>query len=149
QSSATTSASEDPPVTRWIARALVVTAVLGFLPAFTAAPAQSLTVSEAIALYAQGNHTGAIRDVNTQRVTVTVFTNALDTWIASGDAATLSRRKLVAAAFALDAVWSATRTPWNNEHANYDIWERSTPREPERVSVERCLAQALVAQWVV
>jgi len=135
-------------VTRRIRCTFVAIVALAFLSAPSAAPPRSLTVSEAIALYAQGNFTSAIRDLSTNRLTVTAFTNAIDAWMAAGDSTTLPRRKVVGAAFALDAIWAATRGMWNDGHSNRDLWGKLVPSEPERVLVLNCYAQGLVVRWV-
>jgi tetratricopeptide (TPR) repeat protein len=74
---------------------------------------------------------------------------ALDEWIAAGEAPSRVRRRLVAAAFALDAVWAATRTPWNARRDNADPWQRVTPNEPARIQLHQFMSQPLVARWAV
>ena len=67
----------------------------------------------------------ALSATSTRRsLTATGFTGALDDWIAAGDAASQPRRRLVAAAFALDANWTATRTPQNEWLTTGDVWGR-------------------------
>src|SRR5438552_14650732 len=66
----------------------------------------ALSLKEALAMYASGDYANAIRDLDVRRLTVAQLTETLDKWIAIGDAASKSRRRTVASAFALDAVWS-------------------------------------------
>lgn len=113
--------------------------------AFNQAP---LTVKQAIDSYASGDFGRAVGNLSTPRLTVTQFTTALDEWIAAGEEPSLRRRKTVAVAFALDAVWSATRTAVNANRANADPWKKVTPDHPDKVVIASFVSQALVAQWV-
>jgi tetratricopeptide (TPR) repeat protein len=113
----------------------------------SAARQASLTVKEAVAAYTGRDFARAVSDLNTQRLTVTSFTTELDSWIAAGDPATASRRKIVAAAFALDAVWVATRNLNNALRANGDPWKRVTPNHPDKVVITSFVSQPLIARW--
>jgi hypothetical protein len=87
---------------------LLVAAIVG-LSGLTPHPAHQLSIAAAIELYQTGEWGRAIDALGT-RTSGAQFTKALDGWISSAGAASESRRRFVAAAFALDAVWTATRT---------------------------------------
>ena len=88
--------------------------LLGVIVATTAAAAspaaQSIpaSIDTLVARYASGDHVAA-GEVDA-RTLVEPFTAALDGWIDAGGAERRQRRVVVAAAFALDAAWTATRT---------------------------------------
>ena len=130
---------------RWLVRGLVVAAAVGTAAsAPVARQSARLSVRDAVALYARGDFSAAVRDLNTQGLKVAPFTGALDEWIATGDPNGLQQRRKVAAAFAIDASWAATRATWNN-------WEPgdSGQRKPELESLSEVSSQGLVAQWAV
>src|SRR3990172_5148453 len=111
-----------------VRRALVVaTAVAAASLSSAARQPGPLSVREAVEWYARGDFATAVDALDTRRLTVLPFTRALDTWIAEGDPASAARRRLVAAAFALDAVWAKTRTFDNARQANADPSNRVPP----------------------
>jgi tetratricopeptide (TPR) repeat protein len=128
-------------------RLAVSGAVLVCAPILVAAQAGSLSAREAVALYADHRFDAAVHSLDGSALTVAQFTGALDEWIATGDSPSRVQRRLVAAAFALDAVWAATRTPWNARRDNADPWQRVTPNEPARVQLHQFTSQPLVARW--
>jgi tetratricopeptide (TPR) repeat protein len=133
----------------WFLRGLVVAAAA--LPASSATLAgQSvpLSVQDAVTLYARGDFTIAVRDLYTPGLKVAPFTRALDAWIAAGDPASEPRRRLVAAAFALDSDWAATREFLNARVPNRDPWKQRSPDDPERVELASFDSQGRVASWV-
>lgn len=133
-----------------VARGLVVAALALSVSQAPSAPQPArLSVDQAIALYAQGQFATAVRDLDTRLLNVTPFTNALDAWIAAGDTTSRPRRRLVAATFALDAVWAVTRTPNNALRANFDPWKRVKPDDPEHVNLTWFVSQAFVARWAI
>ena len=86
---------------------LIVAAVVG-LSGLTPRPTPQLSIAAAVEFYQAGEWRRALDALDT-RTSGAQFTAALSGWISSADAASESRRRFVAAAFALDAVWAATR----------------------------------------
>ena len=113
-----------------------------------AAPAPGLSPAEAISLYARGEFDAAVERLETRNLLVRQFTRALDAWVAQGDAAALPRRKRVAAAFALDAGWHATRRLFNVSGTNADPWN-AEPSDIEKWRFAYNRAQPVLAEWVV
>ena len=109
----------------------------------------TLTVSDAIALYARGGFDAAVERLDTRNLLVRQFTRALDAWIADGDAASLVRRKRVAAAFALEAGWHSTRGFPNLTRSNFDPWGRVTPSDVEKWRLNSHWSNPIVALWAV
>jgi tetratricopeptide (TPR) repeat protein len=134
----------------WLVRGLIVATAAG---AAASAPlarqSGRLSVRDAVAVYSRGDFSTAVRDLDTQQLKVAPFTRALDEWIADGDSATLPRRRLVAAAFALDVNWAVTRTFSNLAQTNRDPSGRTPPIAPERESLSQYYSQPLVAGWAV
>jgi tetratricopeptide (TPR) repeat protein len=57
---------------------------------------------------------------------------------------------LVASALALEAVSTATRRDWPNQHTtNFDSWGHTTPGDPARWALSSYVAQGYVGAWVV
>jgi tetratricopeptide (TPR) repeat protein len=84
------------------------------------------------------------------RVTAGSLTSDLDRWIAGADAAGQPQRRLVALSIAVDAVWTAAREDWINEHrTNGDSWGHITPSDPARWGLSRNVAEGYVGAWVV
>jgi hypothetical protein len=110
------------------------------------APLAQLTVADAVARYAAGDHEAAVRGLASGRLPTAQFTRDLDAWIAAGDTASASRRRLVAAAFGLDAVWTATRT-FVNEEILADPWKRGRTDDPSRCLLDSFCSQSFVAHW--
>lgn len=134
----------------WLVRGLVVaTAVVTALSAQSGAPPARLSVQDAVVHYARGDFERAVRDLDTERLYVAPFTRALDQWIAEGDQSADPRRRTVAVAFAIEAVWAATRTVWNERELNLDSWKRITPDDSERRLMTSADAQGRVVSWAV
>src|SRR5436190_2678237 len=134
----------------WLVRGLVVAAAVGTAAsAPLARQSARLPVRDAVALYARGDFSAAVRDLDTKGLKVAVFTRALDEWIAAGDVDARQQRGKVAAAFALDADWAATRTIWNHYQRPGDSATRIPPVAPERELLSQSSSQGLVAQWAV
>jgi hypothetical protein len=135
----------------WLFRGLVLATAVGTAARAPLILGQSgrLSVRDAVALYARGDFSAAVRDLDTQGLKVAPFTHALDQWIADADSAGRPQRRLVSAAFALDANWTATRTAWNLAQPNGDSEGRIPPVAPERESLSQYASQALVAHWAV
>ncbi len=68
--------------------------------------AHATSIADALDNYNRGNFHDAVQDVGTQRPTIGGLTSEAERWIAAGDPAKLDRRRLVAAAFALDVAWT-------------------------------------------
>ena len=116
-----------------------------------AAPRPVPDLEAAVRAYAAGDHAGAIATVTSGRVTIGVLTSALDRWIAGGADAERTRRALIASTFALDAVWTTTRSSgWMNyDPVNLDPWGRVTPSEPDRVALSSFVAEGYAGAWVM
>jgi tetratricopeptide (TPR) repeat protein len=109
-----------------------------------------LSVIEAVERYASGDFDTAVRGFVTAQLTATAFTRALDDWVAAaGDAAQQARRRLIAAAFALDANWAATRWFHNDRQPNRDSWGHVSPHDPARWQFVDHKSQQLVPLWAV
>ena len=108
-----------------------------------------LPVAAAVERYASGDFDSAVRDLDIRSLTATAFTRSLDDWISAGDSASQPRRRLVAAAFALDANWAATRNLVNDYLPNWDSWGRMTPHDPSRWHFTLHLSQQIVPLWAV
>jgi len=135
---------------RWVLRGGLALALGTTVASSPQAPASPrLSVTAAVARYAGGDFDAAVRDLGTAGLTATAFTRSLDDWIAGGDAAAQPRRRLVAAAFALDANWAATRTVQNHHLSNWDAWGRVTPHDPDRWTFVDHKSQQLVPLWAV
>ena len=103
-----------------------------------------LTVADAIELYGRGEFDAAVGRLDTRNLLVRPFTRALDAWIAEGDPSSLHRRKRVAAAFALDAVWDMaqrrpfrldiSRDPWNVQPRDIEKWRFTSTQAPQAVA---------------
>jgi hypothetical protein len=65
-------------------------------------------IQRALDRYSAGHHDAAIASVD-RLTTAGALRVAAEQWIQAGDASTRARRQRVAAAFALEAVWAATR----------------------------------------
>lgn len=129
----------------WLA--LCVAATVLPAPSSSAQQTARLSVPDAINLYARGDFDTAVRNLDTQTLRVAPFTRALDEWIAAGALAERPRRHLVAASFAIDANWSATRTFWNRRQGNANPGNREPPLSPERERLNDYPSQPFVAQW--
>ncbi|HZL92543.1 MAG TPA: tetratricopeptide repeat protein, partial [Vicinamibacterales bacterium] len=86
---------------------MLVASIVG-LSGLTPGPAHQLSIARAVELYQAGERRRALDALDTG-TSGAQFTTALNGWISSAGAASESRRRFVAAAFALDAVWAATR----------------------------------------
>lgn len=83
-----------------------------FAGALVSATPQSLSVSASLDRYSQGAHEEAIDRLDAGALSVDTFLAQLERWTTTGeiDAVELARRRTIAAAFALDAVWAKTTT---------------------------------------
>lgn len=136
----------------WLALGLAAsTAFAGGSPQrFVVAPQPGpLTVQIAVARYASGDFAAAVRDLDTRDLKVAPFTRALDEWIATGDPASEPRRRRIAAAFALDEVWGATRGVLWAIQVNRDPWNNTNADTPDRALLTSSLSQPHVARWAV
>ena len=79
------------------------------LAALAPRPPDQLLITRAVELYQAGDWPRALDTLDTRTSTVSQFTKALNGWISAANPASASRRRFVAAAFALDVVWAATR----------------------------------------
>lgn len=129
----------------WLAFGVAATVLAA--PSSSARQTTKLSVPDAINLYARGDFDTAVRNLDTQTLRVAPFTGALDEWIASGPIEDRPRRHLVAAAFAIDANWTATRTFWNRRQNNVSPGNREPPLSPERERLSDFQSQPFVAQW--
>ena len=103
----------------------------------------------AVYLYGRGEFDNAVERLNTRGLFVRQFTRALDAWIAEGGPSLATRRRRVAAAFALDAAWHVTRHPFNTTSTNRDPWGHVVPSDIEKWSLISSWSQPIVAQWIV
>ena len=134
----------------WLVHGLAVaTAVATAASATLARQSGRLAVQDAVTQYSRGAHDAAVRNLETQGLKVAPFTRALDEWITAADSVARRPRRLVAAAFALDVSWTATRAFWNRAQVNADPRNRTPPIEPERESLHQYYSQPLVAHWAV
>ena len=136
----------------WVVRGLVLAAAISVSTAASAPQGgvqARLSVRDAVALYARGDFSTAVRDVDIKGLKVAPFIGALDEWIAEGDSTARPQRRLVAAAFALDANWAATRTIWNLWIVGGCSNSRTPPIEPQRELLTARSSQPLVAHWAV
>jgi tetratricopeptide (TPR) repeat protein len=107
------------------------------------------SASQALARYAAGEHDAAIASLDA-RMTVGALRAAAEAWVDAGDAASRPQRRRIAAAFMLDAVWSAIRGPeevlWGLEwRANWSKpWDSpiSSPRSVFAVVAWGCDAMS-------
>lgn len=98
-----------PPLVR---RSGVVAAVaFAALIAIAASPRQEPTTAAALDRYSRGEHLAAIQAIDGRDFGVTFdrLTSEADAWTKAGDASDGPRRRMVAAAFALDTMWSQAR----------------------------------------
>jgi hypothetical protein len=116
--------------------ALLAAAILG-LSGLTPGPSHQVTIAAAVEFYQAGELRRALDALDT-RTSGGQFTTALDDWINSGGAPLVRRRRFVAAAFALDAVWAATR-------ASARTFVAFPPSEAVPLHSRQCLG--VVATW--
>ena len=107
-----------------------------------------LSVQEAVHLYSRGEFV-AVERLNTRGLFARQFTRTLDVWIEDGGPSLVARRRRVAAAFALDAGWHATRHPFNTTSTNRDPWGHVVPSDIEKWSLISSWSQPIVALWAV
>ena len=127
----------------------VAAAAATAISAQSVAPVMRLSVQDAVALYARGDFERAVRELDTHQLKVGPFTRALEEWMSAGDPSAAPRRRTVAVAFALEAVWAATRTFWNERGLNQSGWKRITPDDSDRWNINTADAQGCVASWTV
>jgi hypothetical protein len=127
---------------------LLVAAALAVTPV-SATPQGQTSIHSAVTRYARGDFDAAATTVETTRLTVTHFTEALDAWIVAGDPAGESRRRRVAAVFALDTSWRATRTAENFLLRHSDPWRRHPPVHADRETLRETTSLPLVGEWAV
>jgi tetratricopeptide (TPR) repeat protein len=104
----------------------------------------TLAIEAQIARYASGDQAAA-RDLPAETVTADELTSALDAWIAAGDSQP-QRRLTMAVSFALDAVWTATRS------YRHQYMVEGDPDRGGRVQnrpVSSSHSQGRIAEWVV
>jgi tetratricopeptide (TPR) repeat protein len=70
------------------------------------------SLHEALDLYARGEHSAALAVVDPDTLTTAALLDRADQWLQTAPVDQQSRRRLIAAAFALDLTWNSTR----NEH---------------------------------
>lgn len=133
-----------------LAAVLVAAPRTGATPQSSSARLQAqASVHDAVARYGRGDFDAAISSFETTRLTVTHFTQALDAWIAAGEPAAVAHRHRVAAAFALDTSWRATRTFANLRMSSGDPSRRHPPVHPDRDTLGEAESLPLVAEWAV
>lgn len=103
----------------------------------------------AVYLYGRGEFDAAVERLDTRQLLVRQFTRALDKWIADGGPSDAARRRRVAAAFALDAAWHATRHPFSTTSTNRDPWGHVVPADIEKWTLISSWSQPIVALWAV
>jgi len=104
-------------------------------------------VGSAVARYATGDATGVRAVSDIQRMSVTQLTSALDRWVATAESASRDQRAITAVMFALEVVWTSTRSWVNTVRTNLDPWRRVLPSDADRVSIHSFVAQGLVGMW--
>jgi tetratricopeptide (TPR) repeat protein len=126
------------PVVRRHRTALFVAAIIA-AAALAPRPLDQRPVPSAVDLYQAGDWRRALDSFDTETLTAGQFTSALDAWIGAAGAPSESRRSLVAAAFALDAVWMLTRR-W--AHINFP-----EPPPDARASLGARQSLGVIATW--
>lgn len=131
---------------RWRALpAVMIVAVMSLV--VTAAPRAPL--NDALDRYARGEHAAAVASTETGALTAEAFTASLEPWIAAGGT-DMSARRLVAAAFALDVVWSATRRADEASNVGWSIvLEPHTRMRMGGISIDRVPLSDLAATLAV
>ena len=99
---------------RW--RALPIVIVI----ASAGLAARQVPVHQAVELYARGDMRLRVAAINTRELRVDTFTEQLEPWIGA-DSASAGERTLVAAAFALEVVWAATRRADDKSNVGWSI----------------------------
>jgi tetratricopeptide (TPR) repeat protein len=139
-------------VHRPLAIALLLIATQSPAPAFQVPTTQSpgsLSAEAAVYLYGRGEFDAAVQRLDTRGLLVRQFTRTLEAWIADGGPSDGTRRRRVAAAFALDAGWHATRSPFNITSTNRDPWGHVVPADIEKWTLISAWSQPIVALWAV
>ena len=107
----------------------------------------ALSVRAAVTRYAAGDAT-AVRSLDASRIMVRALTVDLDQWIEEAPREAQAHRRAIAAAFALDASWAATRHLRNEQSAPLDLYGRVQPDDPARWSILMTYSEPIVARWV-
>jgi hypothetical protein len=90
-------------------RTTVLFAVVVAVTAPIPAPPDQLSIPVALELYQAGDWSRGLKAIDSRALTVDEFTSTLETWTRGTGAASQPRGRSLAAAFALDVVWTATR----------------------------------------
>jgi hypothetical protein len=107
-------------------------------------PAEQMSVQAAVELYPSGEWRRAVQGLDSKTLTVGQLIQELEGWIASAGSAEESRRRVLAGAFALDAVWLAAGSRRN------DGWLPNAEArgfDGQRQPIGSRTAQGVVASW--
>src|SRR5262245_42677222 len=115
----------------------LVAALVVVLALAQAAPPRPATpdIAAAATRYASGDHSPPVAPLPAGRLTTGQLMAGLDAWSTAGDAAKLPQRQIIAATFALEVIWRATRDSWlSMQREGSDPFGRVTPSDPARTS---------------
>jgi tetratricopeptide (TPR) repeat protein len=112
------------------------------LAAVAPRPPDQRSIPAAVEFYQAGDWRRALDSLDAPATTITEFTKALDAWASAAGAASEGRRRFVAAAFALDTVWVATRS-W--AHVSFVPFFDRLPKGTEPLDSRQSLG--VIATW--
>jgi tetratricopeptide (TPR) repeat protein len=109
---------------------------------------RSLSVADLLDQYSRGAFGLAVDSLDATSLNVGALTAGADRWIEAGGALARPRRRMVAAAFALEVVWAATR---RGDNADSLVWDGSgspaSLSSRQQASIAFFLAETPVAGW--
>jgi tetratricopeptide (TPR) repeat protein len=105
------------------------------------------SIGDALDQYNRGEFSAAVKSVNTSALTAGMLTSDAERWIAAGDAMSHAHRQMIAAAFAIDLVWAATRTTFNANADNRDRLKILVNYVWQNTLVWNELAECTVTVW--
>ena len=111
--------------------------------------ARQVPAGEALERYHRGEHEAAVAALNPRELQVATFTASLEPWIVKTTEGA-DQRTLVAASFALDVVWAATRRADDESNVGWSILlEPQTKLRMAGLSADRALMSDLAATLAV
>jgi tetratricopeptide (TPR) repeat protein len=111
--------------------------------------ARQVPAGQALERYHRGEHEAAVAALNPRELQVATFTASLESWIAAGTQGA-DQRTLVAASFALDVVWAATRRADDESNVGWSIvLEPQARLRMAGLSADRALVSDLAATLAV
>jgi hypothetical protein len=119
--------------------------VIGLSLSAATSPAGQDPIRTAVETYVAGNRDRAVGALNARALTAGDLINELNAWSTAAGTTAEPRRRIIAAAFALDAVWTATRPlPSNQGWLTVGSGARG-----ERAPLHSGGSQGFVAAWAV